>query len=92
MPLPCCCQGVAEPGGYNAAMSDNLPPGVFRDPDAKRPDQHGSDSTGDGIKVNPDFKDFFAITIAVYQIVLGPILLIVGVLMGFTLLIGLWAR
>jgi hypothetical protein len=83
-------------GGYNAAMNDNLPPGVYRNPDADSthsgPAGGASDSHGDGIQVKPDFRDFLAITVAVYQIVLGPLLLIVGVLMGVTLLIGLWAR
>jgi hypothetical protein len=71
------------------AMSDNLPPGVYRDPDANTAPRQGN---GDGIEVKPDWKDFIALTMAVYQVLFLPLLVLIGALLGVALLVTWLAR
>lgn len=74
---------------------DELPPGVYRTdqhPDSRlRGDQTAPAGEGEP-PLKPDFKDFVALTIAVYQILLGPLLLLVGALVAVYLLFSLVAR
>lgn len=62
------------------------PPGVYVYQNDAEPA-----GSGDGVEVKPDWKDFVALVIAVYQILLVPLLLIVGTLVGLVLLLNLVA-
>jgi hypothetical protein len=63
-------------GGMRNDLPDSSPPIVFRDV--------GSGGVGHDLEpeseapLKTDWRDFVAITLAVYQILLGPLLLIIG--------------
>jgi hypothetical protein len=62
------------------------PPGVYRT------DQPSAQDAPAGFKepeVKPDWKDFVALTIAAYQILLLPLLLVIGGVVGVFLLLRL---
>jgi hypothetical protein len=72
-------------GGMSDQPADSSPPAIFRDvrsgghdlePESRAP-------------LKTDWRDFVAITLAVYQILLGPLLLIVAGIVGVYLLF-LW--
>jgi hypothetical protein len=75
----------------NSGLPDPNPPVVFHDVHSGNLD-HGPDH-GFGPQpqtpLKTDWRDFVAITLAVYQILLGPLLLIVGGIVGVYLLF-LW--
>jgi hypothetical protein len=65
------------------------PPGVYRT------DQPAERNTPAGVQepeVKPDWKDFVALTIAAYQILLLPLLMIIGGVVGVLLLVRLIFR
>ena len=74
---------LAARAGRMRGMRDELPPGVYRTDQA--------DPAGDG-PIKPDAKDFLALVIAVYQILLPPLLALIGALVGVYLLVLLLAR
>jgi hypothetical protein len=72
-----------------SGLHDSSPPVVFHD---VRSGNLGDGSNHDLETQTPlktDWRDFVAITLAVYQILLGPLLLIVGGIVGVYLLF-LW--
>ncbi len=65
------------------------PPGVYRT------DQPADQKAPAGVQepeVKPDWKDFVALTIAAYQILLLPLLMIIGGVVGVLLLVRLIFR
>ena len=59
------------------SQKPDLPPGVFHN------DQHDPAGVEES-PLKPDWKDFFALTFAAYQVVLPPLLLILaGILLTF---------
>jgi hypothetical protein len=58
----------------DSSLTDSSPPMVFRDVNS------GVDDLGPESRapLKTDWRDFVAITLAVYQILLGPLLLIIG--------------
>ena len=72
-------------GGMRNDPADSSPPVVFRDVGLR--DEH--DLPESRVPLKTDWRDFVAITLAVYQILLGPLLLIVGGIVGVYLLF-LW--
>ncbi len=75
-----------RPGLECSSVKRDDPPGVFRNDDLEPA------GSGDGVEVKPDWKDFFALVIAAYQILLLPLLLIVGALVLIVVLLNLLAR
>jgi hypothetical protein len=71
-------------GGMRNDPADSSPPIVFRDVDAGRDLEPESRAP-----LKTDWRDFVAITLAVYQILLGPLLLIIGGIVAVYLLF-LW--
>lgn len=69
----------------NSGLSDSSPPVVFRDVSSRG--EH--DLPESGVHLKTDWRDFVAITLAVYQILLGPLLLIIAGIIGVYLLF-LW--
>ena len=74
-------------GGMRNDPSDSSPPVVFRDASAGQAGQDLEPQPQTPLKT--DWRDFVAITLAVYQILLGPLLLIVGGIVSVYLLF-LW--
>lgn len=64
---------------------DQLPPGVYRN-DQAEPAGHEEP------EVRPDLKDFVALTIAVYQLLLPPLFLLIGGALAIYLVFSLLAR
>ncbi len=71
----------------NSGLPDPGPPVVFHDVSSGNLD-HGLEPQPQ-TSLKTDWRDFVAITLAVYQILLGPLLLIVGGIVGVYLLF-LW--
>jgi hypothetical protein len=75
-------------GGMRNDSADSSPPIVFRDVSAE-----GSSSADlepqPRVPLKADWRDFVAITLAVYQVLLGPLLLIIAGIVGVYLLF-LW--
>ena len=70
-----------SPREYNARMDPkDLPPGVYRDGDAPA-------AEGDAPPVKPDWKDVVALTLAMYQVLLLPLLAIIGGVVGVLILL-----
>jgi len=67
-------------------VSEKLPPGVYRLD--QTPDQNAP-AGFQGPEIKPDWKDFVALTIAAYQILLLPLAAIVGGVVGVFLLLRL---
>ena len=70
-------------GGMRDDPPNSSPPVVFHDL------RSGPDELEPQPQIKTDWRDFVAITLAVYQILLGPLLLIVGGIVGVYLLF-LW--
>jgi hypothetical protein len=64
-------------------MNDNLPPGVYRN------DSPITETADDQVPVKPDMKDFVALTLAAYSIILPHVLLVLGGIVGVFLLLNL---
>jgi hypothetical protein len=67
-------------------VNHDLPPGVYRT------DQPSDQKAPAGFKepeVKPDWKDFVALTIAAYQILLLPLLVVIGGVVGLLLVLRL---
>jgi hypothetical protein len=67
-------------------VKHDLPPGVYRT------DQPSDQTTPAGFsppEIKPDWKDFVALTIATYQILLLPLAAIIGGVVGVFLLLRL---
>jgi hypothetical protein len=67
-------------------VNHDLPPGVYRT------DQLSDQKAPAGFKepeVKPDWKDFVALTIAAYQILLLPLLVVIGGVVGLLLVLRL---
>ena len=64
---------------------NELPPGVYR---SDQVDPAGRDEP----EVKPDLKDFLALTIAVYQLLLPPLLLLIGAAVAIYLVFSALAR
>lgn len=64
-------------------MKDNLPPGVYRN------DSPITQTADDDVPLKPDMKDFLALTLAAYSIILPHVLLVVGGIVGVFLLLNL---
>lgn len=71
----------------NSGLSDSSLPVVFHDVRSGNPNHELEPQPQTPLKT--DWRDFVAITLAVYQILLGPLLLIVGGIVGVYLLF-LW--
>lgn len=68
---------------------NDLPPGVFRTDDAPVRHAEGADTEP---KIAPDWKDFVALTLAAYSIVLPYLFAIIGGVIVVFLLLGLFFR
>jgi hypothetical protein len=68
---------------------NDLPPGVYRTDDApvRRADNADSEP-----RIAPDWKDFVALTLAAYSIILPYLLAIIGGVIVVFLLLGLYFR
>lgn len=64
-------------------MKDNLPPGMYRN------DSPITQTADDEVPLKPDMKDFIALTLAAYSIILPHVLLVVGGIVGVFLLLNL---
>jgi hypothetical protein len=73
-------------GGMRNDPADSSPPVVFRDVSAGAAHDLEPESR---VPLKTDWRDFVAITLAVYQILLGPLLLIIGGIIAVYLLF-LW--
>ena len=74
-------------GLHDSSPHDSSPPVVFRDVSVA---QAGQDLEPEArVPLKTDWRDFVAITLAVYQILLGPLLLIIAGIVGVYLLF-LW--
>jgi hypothetical protein len=69
----------------DSSLTDSSPPIVFRD--VSSGDAH--DLPESQVPLKTDWRDFVAITLAVYQILLGPLLLIIAGIVAVYLLF-LW--
>lgn len=67
-------------------VNDKLPPGVYRTDQAS---DQGAPAGVEGPEIKPDWKDFVALTIAAYQILLLPLAAIIGGVVGVFLLLRL---
>jgi len=56
-----------------------------------RPDSDEPVEEKDGEKLKPDWKDFIALTLAAYQILLLPVLLVIGAIVVVVALLRLLA-
>jgi hypothetical protein len=72
-------------GGMRNDPADPSPPIVFRDVSSGAV----HDLPESRVQLKTDWRDFVAITLAVYQILLGPLLLIIGGIVAVYLLF-LW--
>jgi hypothetical protein len=72
-------------GGMRNDSADSSPPVVFRDVNSGA--EH--DLPESRVPLKTDWRDFVAITLAVYQILLGPLLLIIAGIVAVYLLF-LW--
>ena len=70
-------------GGMRTDPADSGPPVVFRDVGASQAEPEPR------VPLKTDWRDFVAITLAVYQILLGPLLLIIAGIVAVYLLF-LW--
>jgi hypothetical protein len=68
-------------------QDQQLPPGVYRSDDA--PVRHTSD---DQPKIAPDWKDFVALTLAAYSIIMPFLLTVIGGVILVFLLLSLYFR
>ena len=73
-------------GGMRNDPADSNPPVVFRDVGSGGAHDLEPESR---VPLKTDWRDFVAITLAVYQILLGPLLLIIGGIVAVYLLF-LW--
>jgi hypothetical protein len=73
-------------GGMRNDLPDSSPPIVFRDVSSGAVHDLEPESR---VPLKTDWRDFVAITLAVYQILLGPLLLIIAGIVGVYLLF-LW--
>jgi hypothetical protein len=73
-------------GGMRNDLPGSSPPVVFRDVSSGGVDDLGPESR---VPLKTDWRDFVAITVVVYQILLGPLLLIIGGIVAVYLLF-LW--
>jgi hypothetical protein len=73
-------------GGMRNDPADSSPPVVFRD--VSSGDEHDLEPES-RVPLKTDWRDFVAITLAVYQVLLGPLLLIIGGIVAVYLLF-LW--
>jgi hypothetical protein len=69
----------------DSSLIDSSPPVVFRDVNSGA----GHDLPESRVPLKTDWRDFVAITLAVYQILLGPLLLMIGGIVAVYLLF-LW--
>lgn len=76
----------ARMGGMRNDSADSSPPIVFRDVSAGGANDLEPESR---VPLKTDWRDFVAITLAVYQILLGPLLLIIAGIVAVYLLF-LW--
>ncbi len=63
-------------------MKDNLPQGVYRN------DSPITETADDVVPLKTDFKDFIALTIAAYSIILPHVLLVIGGIVAVFLLLN----
>lgn len=64
-------------------MSQDFPPGVYRN------DSPVTETADDQPPVKPDMKDFVALTLAAYSIILPHVLLVIGGIVGVFFLLNL---
>ncbi|MFN3266575.1 MAG: hypothetical protein ACK41E_07020 [Deinococcales bacterium] len=64
-------------------MNNDLPPGVYRN------DSPITQTADDQAPIKPDMKDFVALTLAAYSIILPHVLLVIGGIVGVFFLLNL---
>ena len=64
-------------------MKQDLPPGVYRN------DSPITETSDDQVPLKPDMKDFFALTLAAYSIILPHLLFVLGGIVVVFLLLNL---
>ncbi len=68
------------------SVNEKLPPGVYR---TDQPSDQSAPAGFEAPEIKPDWKDFVALTIAAYQILLLPLAAIIGGVVGVFLLLRL---